>query len=263
MTILKWPRRNRLQQTSGEQLWQLFNSLSDVVIAFDSKHRILMVNQCWENITGISVIDTVDRPLSDFMHPEDIPNWVKLHKKIEQSSSELIWFRLLHKSGEIRWCEMRIQAMQIDNLYPLSATLCDITPQVRNEQVREASHRSLQSLVDRLPAMLYRARNNTHWTMEYVSEGCELLTGYSAESLLNQSQISLGSMIHPDDADYVWEDVQVALQMNKSFDLHYRLTPKSGRQISVRDKGRGLYSNSGMVLGVEGIILQTTNLTTK
>ena len=224
MTILKWSRRNMQQQASEQQLWQLFNSLNDVVIVFDNKQRILMVNQCWENITGIAVADALDRPLSDFMHPEDIPNWTQLPKKMGRESNEIIWFRLLHKSGEIRWCEMRVQPMQNNSLYPLSATLCDITPQVRNEQAREASHRSLQSLVNRLPAMLYRARNNTHWTMEYVSDGCELLTGYAAESLLNQSQISLGSMIHPDDADYVWEDVQVALQMNKSFDLHYRLT---------------------------------------
>ncbi len=257
MAILNWPRKSVSTQPSEPQLWELFNSLNDVVVAFDQDQRILTINQSWEKITGIPVADTLDQPLSDFMHPEDKPGWSQLLKTISTAKTELIWFRLLHKSGEIRWCEMRVQAMKADALYPLCATLCDITPQVRSEQVREASHRSLQSLVNRLPAMLYRSRNNVSWTMEYVSSGCELLTGYPAETLLNQSQICLGSMIHADDAGYVWEDVQTALQMQQCFDLNYRLTRKNGTQIRVRDKGRGLYSDSGMVLGVEGIILPT------
>lgn len=262
MTILKWPRRTGTVP-ANEQLAQLFDSLNDVVAAFDNKQCIVTINQCWEKLTGISVAETLKRPLTDFMHPEDIPNWKQLSERVAKGKSELIWFRLLHTTGEIRWCEMRIQSVPSGSPFSLSATLCDITPQVRNEQVKEASHRSLESLVNRLPAMLYRSRNNTSWSMEYVSDGCKNLTGYSAQSLLNQSQISLGAMIHPDDAEHVWESVQAALQMNKSFDLHYRLTQKSGKEIKVRDKGRGLYSNSGMVLGVEGIILQTDYLTTE
>lgn len=257
MAILKWPRKAPPSRVSEQQLWQLFNSLNDVVIALDRDQRILTVNKCWEQITGASIKDTLDAQLCDFMHPEDIPAWNQLRQKITQGKSELIWFRLLQHNGEIRWCEMRIQPMKNDNLYPLSATLCDITPQVRNEQIRDASHRSLESLVSRLPAMLYRARNNVSWTMEYVSSGCELLTGYSVEHLLNQSQITLGSMIHPDDTDPVWEEVQTALHQHECFDLNYRITQKDGTEIHVRDKGQGIYSQSGMILGVEGVILQT------
>lgn len=257
MSILKWPRRTSLPPASDQQLWQLLNSLGDVVIALDKAQHIVMLNACWQTVTGVCVAESLNRPLAQFIHPEDRPNWNQLIESMTPDKGELIWFRLLHNSGEIRWCEMRIQSMNQDSLYPLSATLCDITPQVRQEQVREASHRSLQSLVNRLPAMLYRSRNNISWTMEYVSDGCELLTGYPSENLLNQSQICLGSLIHPDDADFVWEEVQIALQLNKPFDIQYRLTQKSGKEIRVRDKGRGLYTDSNVVLGVEGIILQT------
>jgi PAS domain-containing protein len=67
-------------------------------------------------------------------------------------------------------------------------------------------------------------------------------------------------MIHPDDAEYVWEQVQQALQEQTTFDLEYRLTQANGQQITVCDKGRGLYSESGMILGVEGIIFQIDSL---
>lgn len=256
MAILKWPTKNVAAEPSVSQLNQLLNSLSDVVIMLDEQHQIIMINQCWQDITGISLEQTQGRPFTDFLHPEDIPSWTQLLQNMRCEAKEVIWFRLISASGELRWCEMRLQSVDKNKLYPLSATLCDITPQVRNEQVRHASYRSLQSLVDRLPAMLYRARNNISWSMEYVSEGCEVITGYSAENMLNQSQISLGEMIHAEDAGYVWEQVQVALEHQTDFNIQYRLTQADGKEIVVQDKGRGLYSESGMVLGVEGIIFQ-------
>ncbi|ODN67816.1 PAS domain-containing protein [Methylophaga muralis] len=258
MTLLKWPAKNLAADPSASQLTQLLNSLSDVVMMLDEQHQIKMINQCWQDITGISIEQTQGRTFTDFLHPEDIASWTQLMQNLRPDSKEVIWFRLISASGELRWCEMRLQSMEKNKLYPLSATLCDITPQVRNEQVRHASYRSLQSLVDRLPAMLYRARNNISWSMEYVSEGCELITGYSAENMLNQPQVSLGAMIHGEDAGYVWEQVQIALENRTTFSIEYRLTQADGKEIVVQDKGRGLYSESGMVLGVEGIIFQTT-----
>jgi len=255
MALLNWTRKPSTR-VSDNQLAAIVDSLNDVVMMLDNHHHIQMLNRCWETITGIPVREALNRPFSDFLHPEDIPNWSKLLQSMGPESNELIWFRLICDTGELRWCEMRIQQMNADVTSPLSATICDITPQVRNDQVTHANHRSLQSLVDRLPAMLYRARNNISWTMEYVSQGCELVTGYSAEQLLNQSQISLGSIIHPDDASYVWENVQIGLQAQTTFDLKYRLTKADGSEIIVQDTARGLYSESGMVLGIEGIILQ-------
>jgi len=63
-------------------------------------------------------------------------------------------------------------------------------------------------------------------------------------------------MIHTEDAKYVWELVQVALEQHTTFNIQYRLTRANGQEIVVLDKGRGLYSDSGMVLGVEGIIFR-------
>lgn len=254
MAILRWSRKSTLPNASESQLQQLFDSLNDVVMMLDEQ-RILFINPCWEKMTGLMVDQTVNQSFSDFLHPEDIPNWSRLLDRLDSKGSDTSWFRLISASGEICWVEMRIQICSSSpTVY--TASLCDITPQVRQEQVRDAGHRSLQSLVNRLPVMLYRARNNVNWTMEYVSDGCELITGYSAESMLNQSQISLGQMIHPEDAPDVWGEVQSALQTQDYFDLSYRLTHKDGQEVMVQDKGRGLYSESGMVLGVEGIILQ-------
>lgn len=267
MLLHKWPqklwdlsrfRQSALTTPSLPEPQQLLDSLNDVVLALDKEQRLLSINQSWQSLSGVNVSESLNTPLCDYIHPEDLASWNQQLASLIPGQRQQIWLRLLHSSGEIRWCEMRLQSLHANQRYPVSATLYDITPQVRDQQIRSAGHRSLQSLVNRLPAMLYRSRNNISWTMEYVSQGCELLTGYPAASLLNRSQVSFGSLIHPDDDDYVWDTVQAALHHHQCFDLSYRIYRKNGEQIQVRDKGHGLYSDSGMVLGVEGIILPDT-----
>lgn len=236
---------------------QLLDSLGDVVLLIDHEDRIQYVNQCWESITGKSAQHSTRKRFTAFLHPEDVSRWQTTKERVLDSGlSQLSWFRLIGPDGDLRWCEMRAQWLDVSSRTHFSATLCDITPQVRKEQLLNASHRSLSSLVNRLPAMIYRSRNNTSWSMEYVSSGCLELTGYTAASLINNAEHSFGALIHPDDTDSVWEAVQTALQRHEYFSIPYRLMRADGRTINVMDKGQGTYSNTGEVLGVEGLIFE-------
>ena len=256
MKLLKRTQNITPPSYKNDYLTTLINSLNDVVFIINNEHQIEFINACWETLTGRSVATTINHYFTDFVHPEDINKWQTSLHDFQAGEVRVIWLRVLSDDKTLRWCEIRIQPMQAESVYPLSATLCDITPQVRHEQTQQADHRSLKSLVNRLPAMLYRSRNNKSWSLEYVSEGCQTITGYNVDTLLNQPQITLGSLIHEDDADHVWEHVQIALQTQDQFDLDYRLYRADGSLINVKDKGIGLYTDSGLVLGVEGIIFQ-------
>jgi PAS domain-containing protein len=47
--------------------------------------------------------------------------------------------------------------------------------------------------------------------MELVSDGCEALTGYKATELVGVGARTYNSLIHPDDRNRIWHEVQVAL----------------------------------------------------
>lgn len=244
------------QDIYKDELLRLFNGLSEALLILDAQQHISRANQAWHKLGGYQLDACAQRLFSDFVHPEDRANWHTLIKHLNHEHGEVMCLRLLHADQGLRWCEASIQSLQPDSTYPLAVTLRDITEQVRSDQAKAASFRSLDSLVNRLPAMLYRARNNASWSMEYVSQGCLFITGYSSEVLLNQAQTSLGAMILKEDAQKVWDAVQDAIRLKRSFDLSYRIRQKSGEVIKVRDTGHILFSDSGVVLGLEGLIVR-------
>lgn len=111
-------------------------------------------------------------------------------------------------------------------------------------------------LINDLPVLIYRGDNARTWYMDYVSEGCLQLTGYSAEYLTRDPAHSFGSLILTEYADYVWYCVQCALLKHEPFQLRYRICCADGRIKEVCETGVGVYSASGEVLGVEGAIFE-------
>lgn len=241
--------------TSPLNLETIVESLEDAVLVLEKSNRLIYANQHWKKLTGTEIKPAYRRPFTEFIHPEDRVNWQLTLQKIEQNhDSQLLWIRIIDNTDHIHWCEIRIQPIFKHKLYPLSATVCDITPQIRSDQIKEARFRSVTSLINRIPAMIYRSRNNLNWTMEYVSDGCLELTGYEPEQMLNNAELSYGSLIHPDDQEKVWNGVQRALKEKTYFQLSYRLLHASGETRHVYEKGCAIYSDTGSVLGVEGVI---------
>ena len=133
----------------------------------------------------------------------------------------------------------------------------------RREQVEDAlrdSERRLSTLMSNLPGMAYRCRNDPQWTMQFVSEGCAGLTGYLSEELDENRVISFNDLIHPDDRDGVFNQVQVGLASRKPFQMVYRIRTKSGRQKWVWEQGVGVFSPQGELQCLEGFIADITPL---
>ena len=63
----------------------------------------------------------------------------------------------------------------------------------------EVRHRSL---IENIPGMTYRCKNDNDWTMLFASEQTEGITGYPAEEFLSHKR-SYSIIIHPDDIERV------------------------------------------------------------
>jgi diguanylate cyclase (GGDEF)-like protein/PAS domain S-box-containing protein len=113
-------------------------------------------------------------------------------------------------------------------------------------------------LLDQFPAMVYRCRNDPDWTIENVSAGCLAVTGHPREDLLGNRKVSFGNLVHPEDADDLWERCQASLDQRKECNNEYRIIAADGAEKWIWDRAQGIYDASGELLAIEGFIVDIT-----
>lgn len=135
----------------------------------------------------------------------------------------------------------------------LSTVARDLRPWKAAQAALQERERFLATLVANLPGVAYRRRNEPGWPMEYISKGCLELTGYPAESLM-AGQPCFNDIVHPEDRERVYAEVDLALAEYRSFKVEYRIVRADGREIWVWSKGRGIYNEAGWLVAREGFI---------
>ncbi|MBS3938955.1 MAG: PAS domain S-box protein [Peptococcaceae bacterium] len=125
------------------------------------------------------------------------------------------------------------------------------------ESTLRQTKQTLATLISNLPGFVYRCHNDPGWTMIYVSDGCLEVTGYTPEDLVQNQKVSYGSLIHPSDRN--WEAWQGWLSAEESLESEYRITHANGEQRWVWERGRGVFSDDGVLMYLEGFITDITN----
>lgn len=118
--------------------------------------------------------------------------------------------------------------------------------------------RLLETLLANLDGMVYRCRDDAHWTLEFVSEGCQALTGYSPEDLLLNSRISFLQLTHPEDRQLVRNHIDTCMRERRRIDIEYRIVHADGSLRWVWERGVGLYNAAGKVEAMEGFLQDVT-----
>jgi PAS domain S-box-containing protein len=120
------------------------------------------------------------------------------------------------------------------------------------------SQQILLKLFNNLPWMIFRCRNDDHWTVEFASRGSLRLTGYHPMHVILDRGITMHNLIHPKDLSMVKERITTALESKQTFDLVFSIITKQGDEKWVRGLGYGVYNHDGEVSALEGILFDTT-----
>lgn len=116
----------------------------------------------------------------------------------------------------------------------------------------------LKSFLDNFPGAAYLL-NPHNWTMVYVSQGCYSLTGYHPEMLVNNKSVCFLDIIHEEDRSCIQEQIRLAADDKKPFDLSYRIVTQNGQVKCVWDHGQAIYAENGRLAYIEGFITEITS----
>lgn len=114
-------------------------------------------------------------------------------------------------------------------------------------------------MISRLPCVLYRCLNDSHWTMTYLSEGCHELTGYHPSDLIHNNVLAYNDIILPEDQAWVVDVVERALATKTAFTHEYRIRTADGLIKWVWEQGLGIWDADDNLVAIEGFITDITS----
>ncbi|MBD2100038.1 PAS domain S-box protein [Leptolyngbya sp. FACHB-261] len=169
------------------------------------------------------------------------------HKQAEES------LRQTHNELESRVRE-RTQELALLN----EQLRAEIAERQRVQLSLQQREEHFRSLVHNIPGVIFRCAYDLAWTMEYVSDGIEELTGYPAADFIGNRERSFASIDHPEDLAMIAQVVQQGLDERQPWMLEYRIIRANGSVRWVYEKGQGIFNQDGSVCWIDGAVFDIT-----
>ncbi len=119
------------------------------------------------------------------------------------------------------------------------------------------SERKFRTLADNVPGAIYLCKNDEKYSMIYLNNKIEELTGFSKEKFTD-NQVAFADLIHPDDLELVRTTIDEGLDNNQVYYITYRLKHTSGDYKWVEEFGIGVFEDLELVY-LEGFIVDITS----
>jgi PAS domain S-box-containing protein len=116
------------------------------------------------------------------------------------------------------------------------------------------SERKFRTLVSNIPGACYRAAHDLDFTMAFISDAVEDISGYPARDFIGNRARSFVNVIHPDDRDMVERVASEAIVAHRPYTIDYRLMHRDGSIRWVHEKGQGVFDNAGQLQHLDGAI---------
>ena len=138
--------------------------------------------------------------------------------------------------------------------------ITNITDRKIAEFTLKESQRRLANLMENLHVMVYRRKNDSIWTMEFISKGCFELTGYKADDFIGNVKFHFDDIILEDFQARIWQERMQKIESKEIYRFEYPIITASGQKKWVWDQGNGIYSDSGELIAFEGFITDISEL---
>lgn len=130
---------------------------------------------------------------------------------------------------------------------------------VRASNRERQANQLFSSLVDNIPGVVYRSRDDANWTREYLNGSFEEITGYAVTDFLLREDRSFSEIVHPEDRTSLSEGVERSRERGEPFTLSYRIVRPDGTVRFVLDKGQFLYDPTTSRTCFDGVIFDITD----
>lgn len=228
----------------------------------NTEGEITLWNDAAEQISGYARSEVLGHPhVWEWLYPDpDYREWVvgKASNILEGSEARRLETRIRTRAGHERNIEWYSRPLtdSSDTIIGAVAFGVDVTRLKTAQRALEERERELSALMANLPGMAYHCRDDNARTMLFISQGCQELTGYTADELLTPGGPSYHDLIvdHP---TIQRSDIRERINAHESYALEYRIRRRDGGIAWALERGSPV--TLGNERALEGIILDISD----
>jgi PAS domain S-box-containing protein len=202
----------------------------------------------WERDLGL---------LERIIYPDDLERVLAAAARLRETGEPLrLEYRYIARDGRVVWVYDETHLVRDADGCPLGVQgiLLDISERKLAEAAASASEKRFQAMVAEAPGATVRRAHDVDWTMEFVSDAFEEISGYPASDFVGNRVRSFASVIHPDDK----AALAGAIERGKPYEIQYRVVQPDGSQRWVLERGLGESGPNG-TLRLHGAIFDITD----
>ncbi len=268
--ITEYNRAQEELREVNERLKKVLNSINyiiyDIQIAEDGKKAFRYISPQLEKVYGYTVDEFKmlldENRGTELFHPDDLQQIIESSKILSKDKKPISQTYRLRPKGSKEYIyvqedvfpELNEKGKHVGNF----GIAKDVTEMVQAQQQLEERERTLSTLFNHLPGMAYRCRTDEHWTMEVVSSGCESLTGYTKEELIENKKVSYNSLIHPEFRKYSTKEILKEIADSGTYSYEYKIIAKDGSVRWVWEQGEVVRNKQGEIVALEGYMADLT-----
>lgn len=241
-------------------LQTILNTIPAPIFFKDAKGVYLGCNQAFEGyiglprqqVVGATVYDVAPKDLADIYHAADL-------ELLRQGGTQAYETQVRYADGSRHDVIFHKAVFKGDDDAPggMVGAILDITERKAAEEALAASENRYRTLVENIPAVVYQCSPDKAWTMSFLSDRIEEISGYPAADFYQNRVRSYASIIHPDDREGVAEQVDAAVNKGQPFTLEYRIRHADGTWRWIYEKGQAIYRGPGD-MSLEGALFDIT-----
>jgi two-component system, sensor histidine kinase and response regulator len=260
--------RARLQVLVEERTQEL-RKLAQVVeqnplciVITDVEGRIEHVNPAFARLTGHTreeVIGQNPRLLKSDLTPHE--RYVELWDTILSGRTWNGEICNRKKDGELYWVSVSIapvtdRAGRVTHFVAMSQ---DLTERRRIAEELAARERLFRNLVGTIPGTVFRCLIDSDWTMLFISDEIERLSGYPASVFIDNAVCTYTSLIHPEDVAHVEQVIDAAVAQHLPYTVEYRIVDRTGRIHHVYEQGQASYDAARIPIDLAGTVIDISD----
>jgi PAS domain S-box-containing protein len=261
-TLLRYRRMSRQLQASEQHLRSIFDTALDSIMTIDHTGIIRSANRAAERLLGWPHDELIGLSLRRLLNEHDAELYTShlrayLQSGVAQVSGLEQELQCIARNGKEKPVRISIGVTKSGNLPLFVVFMADISERLQMERALRDSEQQYRSLISNIPGVSFRCLLDADWTMLFVSDAVQTLTGWSADDFISKRQ-SITTLYHPDDYQPVADQVLAAISKGHNYTVEYRLFDRDGKEHWIWESGSAVCDEQGVPRWIDGVLLDQT-----